>query len=918
MKRSTICRAFLIFRAMKTFLQETIAHIQKEQTSFTDSIWIVPSKRAAGFIKNEFRQKANKTQILPIIYSIEEFIQILSGLKIADSTQMVFECYETYLEIDSITQKEDFDTFSTWVSTLIGDFNEIDRYMLDADSFFDYLNNIQDIEHWYLAEERTELISNYLNFWNSLSELYDKLKEKLLTKGMAHQGLVYRKAAENVKTYLKANSNKTFVFIGFNALNNAEQHIFQTFLEIPNNKIYWDIDNHFVKDTMHGASLFIRKYLETWPYFKDNPLVDIPTNFTKEKEIQLIQAPQNITQVKALSTILEELSPEEKRNTAIVLADETLLEMVLGSLPESIEKVNVTMGASIQYFPAVLFFAEYFSIQQKNQDAYYYKDIFTILQHPMVQANIDKTDLLLNDLIKGNYTYCNLNKILDLYKGKDTEGLKLLFTPWLDDVQLASKTSLELTKRWLEQSKSTSIERVVLFELYKLLENLKQWTLRYPYISTTKTFNFLFTEAIRTTTIDFEGDAYDGLQIMGVLESRLLDFENIILLSVNEGILPSGKSNNSFITYDLKRQYGLPLYTEKDAIYTYHFYRLIQRAKKVWLCYNTDDSGIKGGEPSRFVLQLQVEKLANHKITIRTVSPKVSDSGKVALQTIPKNQKVIDRLTQIAKKGFSPSALGSYIRNPIDFYERRILRIDETDEVEETVAYSTMGTIVHDTLENLYKECNALLDKQSLERIKKKADAELETQFKKSFLNGDYTQGFNLIIYNVAKQFVHRTINYDLDLIQKGNAIEIIELEQMLSAELYIPSINQKVKIYGLADRIERFNGMLRIIDYKTGAVDSTNLSVTDWDKLISDKGKSQAFQVLTYAWLYMQNNTTKNLQAGILSMRKMNNGFMPVRENRGFGDIITKDVVDEFETYLVRLVEEIFDLNEDFKEKEI
>lgn len=918
MKRPAICGAFLIFRPMKTFLQETIAHIQKGQTNFTNSIWIVPSKRAAGFIKNEFRKNATQTQILPIIYSIEEFIQILSGLKIADPTQLVFECYETYLEINSITQKEDFDTFSTWVSTLISDFNEVDRYMLDTDQFFDYLNNIQDIEHWYLAEERTELITNYLNFWNSLSELYNKLKETLLAKGMAHQGLVYRKAAENATTYLKSNENKNFVFIGFNALNNAEQHIFQSFIEIPTNKIYWDLDDHFVKDTMHGASLFIRKYLETWPYFKENPLVAIPKNFAKEKDIQLIQAPQNITQVKALSTILEELSPEERRETAIVLADETLLEMVLGSLPTSIEKVNVTMGASIQHFPAALFFTEYFGIQQKNQDAYYYKDIFTIIQHPIVQKTIDKADLLLNDLIKGNYTYCDLNKILELYKGKDTNGLKLLFTPWHDNIQLATQTSLELVKRWLEVSKDTSIERVVLYELHKLLDDLKQWTTRYPYITSTKTFNFLFTEAIRNSTIDFEGDAYDGLQIMGVLESRLLDFKNVILLSVNEGVLPSGKSNNSFITYDLKRQYGLPLYTEKDAIYTYHFYRLIQRAKKVWLCYNTDDSGMKGGEPSRFVLQLQVEKLATHKITTRTVSPKVSDSGKMALQTVEKNQNTLDCLNHIAEKGFSPSALGSYIRNPIDFYERRILKIDETDKVEETVAYSTMGTIVHDTLENLYNECNALLDIDSLKRIKKTADSELEKQFKKSFLNGDYTQGFNLIIYNVAKQFVHRTIAYDLELLESGNTIEIIEMEKRLSAELFIPSINKKVNIYGLADRIERFNGMLRIIDYKTGAVDGSNLSVTDWERLITDKDKSQAFQVLIYAWLYMKNNAIENLQAGILSMRKMGSGFMPVRENRGFGDIITQEVVDQFETYLVRLIEEIFDLDEDFKEKEV
>src|SRR5699024_24348 len=349
-------------------------------------------------------------------------------------------------------------------------------------------------------------------------------------------------------------------------------------------------------------------------------------------------------------------------------------------------------------------------------------------------------------------------------------------------------------------------------------------------------------------------------------------------------------------------------------------YHLIQRAKKVWLCYNTDDSGIKGGEPSRFVLQLQVEKLANHKITIRTVSPKVSDSGKVALQTIPKNQKVIDRLTQIAKKGFSPSALGSYIRNPIDFYERRILRIDETEKVEETVAYSTMGTIVHDTLENLYKECNALLDKESLERIKKKADAELETQFKKSFLNGDYTQGFNLIVYNVAKQFVHRTIEYDIQRLKEGKHIEIVELERKLEGELFIPNINKTVKIHGFADRIERENGVLRIVDYKTGMVTSSNLSISNWEKLITDKSKSQAFQVLTYAWLYMQNTEVEKLEAGILSMRNMGSGFMPVKENKkeGFGTTITKEVVEKFEEYLITLISEIFDLEIEFTEKEI
>lgn len=909
---------------MKTFLQETIADIQNKQSDFTDSIWVVPSKRAAGFIKNEFRQQATHAQILPVIYSIEEFIQILSDLRIADSTLLVFETYETYLSIESIPEKEDFDTFNTWVTTLISDFNEIDRYMIDTSSFFDYLNDIQDIEHWSLAEEKTELIQSYLNFWNSLPKIYLRLKEKLLSKGIAHQGLVYRIAAESAEDFLETNADKDFVFIGFNALNNAEQQIFQSFLKKSSTKVYWDMDTHFLSEPMHGASLFMQRYLETWPYYKEHSPLGIEDNFSKEKEIQLIPAPQNITQVKALATILEELSPEDRRKTAIVLADETLLEMVLGSLPSSIEKVNVTMGAGIEHFPASLFFVTYLQIQQKKQDAFYHKDIFTILQHPLVQTSLDKADELVDAIKKGNFAFCDTKLIIALYKGKDVERLKLLFTPWYADTHKGIQTCIKLAREALILAKNTNLEKLVLYELYKLLGDIQNWMTKYPFVKSIKALQLLFTESIRTSSIDFEGDAYDGLQIMGVLESRVLDFENVILLSVNEGVLPSGKSNNSFITYDLKREYGLPLYTEKDAIYTYHFYRLLQRAKKIWLCYNTDDSGMKAGEPSRFIMQLQINSLDTHKIKTRTLSPKVADTGTLSLECVSKNELVIKRLEQIAEKGFSPSALGSYIRDPLDFYEKRILQIDESDQVEETIENRTLGTIVHDTLEELYKQCNPVLDPQSLERIKDLAPAELEKQFQKSYTNGNYTQGFNLIIYNVAKKFVDRSIDEDYQLLEKTNddasknIIEIISLEQNLQAELYIPSIGKHVKIRGLADRIDKFNGMLRIIDYKTGMVTPTNLSITDWEKLISDETKKEAFQVMTYAWMYMKNNDIDHLQAGILSMRNMNTGFMPIKENKGFGDTITKEVVDKFETYLIKLIEEIFDLEIDFQEKEV
>lgn len=909
---------------MKTFLQETITHIQTQQSDFTNSIWIVPSKRAVGFIKNEFRNKATQAHILPTLYSIEEFIQLLSGLKIIDATKMIFEAYEAYLQVKSIKKKENFDSFSTWIPTLISDLNEIDHYMIDTHSFFNYLKDIQDIDHWYLATERTELIANYINFWNSLPELYDILIQKLLSKKTAYQGLVYRKAAENAENHLHQNQHYHYTFIGFNALNAAEKSIIECFLQNPHNTIYWDMDAYFLNNKMHAASMFLRRYMETWEYFTKNKPLGIHRNFEKDKEFRLIETSQNTTQVKTLNTILTSLSPDERRKTAIILADESLLQMVINSLPSCIQQVNITMGAPIQHFPASQFFTRLLEIQQKNQTQYYHKDIFTLLQHPLVLNNLDGADKLLKLLTQNNFSYCSLEKIYELYSGENTELLELIFTPWKDNIKLAITSCLKLCEIWLKNSAESTIERVVIFEIYKLFESLKQWIGQYPHIETVKTLNYLFTEAIRTATIDFEGDAYEGLQIMGVLETRLLDFENIIVLSVNEGILPSGKSNNSFISYDLKKEYGLPLYTDKDAIYTYHFYRMLQRSKKIWLCYNTNNSGIKIGEPSRFITQLQIEALPNHSIHIYSANPRVKGAKSETLESVPKNIQIIERLEQIGDKGFSPSTLISYIRNPLDFYEQRILNIDETDEVEEDIAANTMGTIVHNTLEKLYEPyLSTVLSLEILNKIKKLADEYLDKMFQKEFRNGDYSQGFNLIVYNVAQQLIHRCIDYDTEQIKQGHSIEIIDIERSLEADLYVPSRSRTVKIQGKADRIERFNGVLRIMDYKTGNIGSSDLSITDWEALNHKKEKGVAFQVLTYAWLFMQNSNFDEIEAGVLALRKMGFGFMPVKENKtksndGFGTRITKEVTQKFEQNLLSLIEEIFDLEMDFTEKEI
>ena len=310
---------------MQTFLEETVIAIKEEYPNMASLTLILPSKRAGGFLKNYLRKTATTTTFAPNIISIEEFIEELSDLKIIDPTELLFKSYEIYLTTNANQEKDDFETYTSWATTLLGDFNEIDRYLIDPKPFFSYLSSIQDINHWYVNDHKTPLIENYLKFWNSLLEFYERLKLNLLNEKIGYQGLVYRKASEDIEHYINSDPEKKHIFIGFNALNNAEQSIFQELLESSNTKVYWDIEAYLYKDKKHSASIFLNKYLNEWKYFQTNLPSSIGSNYEKEKNFQFIEVQKNIGQAKYVGEILSNYSADELNKTAIVLADEKLL-----------------------------------------------------------------------------------------------------------------------------------------------------------------------------------------------------------------------------------------------------------------------------------------------------------------------------------------------------------------------------------------------------------------------------------------------------------------------------------------------------------------------------------------------------------------------------------------------------------------
>ena len=903
---------------MITFLEETLAKIKEETSALSELVIILPSKRACGFLLNHLKSSADKTFFSPKISSIEEFIQEISNLKIIDPTELLFESYKVYLKVISNQEKDSFEVYSSWATPLLNDFNEIDRHLISTNSFFNYLSTIKNINHWGVQNEQTQLVKNYLKFWNSLPSFYDLLRTELIHKNQGYQGLIYREAAENIEYYKSNSSNKTHIFIGFNALNTSEQTIIQELLEVDQTRIYWDIDQFFYNDKIHNSSYFIRKYISTWSFFKSTPIAYISDNYSSHKNIDIIEAQKNISQVKYIGDLLSKLNISELNQTAVVLADENLLIPLLHSIPKNVEKVNITMGISLKQFPITDFFILLITLHNSATEQYHFKDVVTILNHPITSKIYPDSSSIIERITANNLTYLSIDKLLALSSDKEHLPLRLLFSSWNNNSAKGLSVCLEIID-FFKNTNSLSIERAALYQVFNVFKKIEALNNKFEHFTSVKIFQQLFSEIINTTTIDYQGDAYNGLQIMGVLETRVLDFKNIIVASLNEGVLPSGKSNNSYITNDLKKEYHLPTYTEKDAIYTYHFFRLLHRAKNITLLYNNFSDGLSTGEKSRFISQIEFDENPRHRIRKSIISPVIYDH-KEELRSVDKTDDIIKKIKQIAKEGFSPSSLTSYIRNPIDFYLQRVLKINQNETVEETVAANTLGTIVHDTLEVFYKPLEGKkLKLDDLEAMKIKIASEIEKQFKKTYRDGIYDKGKNLIIFEVAKQFILNFINYEINDIKKGNEIRILKIESKLAFDFPPNELDSVIRVKGKVDRMDEYNGTLRIIDYKTGVVEPRDLEISDWETLTSDYKYSKALQVLAYALMANQTSNYEYIEAGIISFKRLKKGFIKFTYRGAHKQTnISQDVLDKYTLELRKLILEISNKVIPFNEKEV
>ncbi len=924
---------------MQTFLQlaatNLLATISVEELPKT--LVLLPSRRSVFFMQRAIQQQLGSSTWLPTCMAIEDFVTQLTQLEIIPQTELLLRFYSIYKQYTPTTEQDDFAHFVQWASTILADFNELDAYSVPSGLLFQELTNIKNIERWNPSGEApTKLQEEYLGLWSKLKTYYSAITQNLIDVEKAYLGLAYRKANENATQLFRQNfaAYQHCWWIGFNALNACEEGIIDQLLTTVQLKLVWDTDAYYLNFRQQEAGLFLRRHLKKWPALHE--IIDAE-QLVKPKHISVHQATGFDGQSVTTAFLLDQLSLEEREKTAVVMADENALIPIAQNLPSSVDSFNVTASYSLKNS----LFADWLLLYVKlhsdslQRGSLYHKHLLPTLDHPATKAFISSQA----ELSKAKGRVVNENMVF-LKESKAVDVFNTVFNPEILQLLLGKKTTVEeilsdaksifnLLFTWFDEEKEkNSFQLEQLLAVKQVVEQILGYATAYELKLHAGTLRLLMDQLLELESVSFIGEPLVGLQIMGMLESRTLDFERVILTSVNEDVLPAGKSGRSFIPYDVKRAYGLPTHHEKDAIYAYHFYRLIQRCKEVHLVYDNAVEGLGSQEESRFIKQLEIE-WANEERGRKFIRetglsfPKGKEAKEVV---VPKDEVLIDLIKSYLKQGISPSALVRYIGSPIDFYFRHLLRLKDVEEVSEALEDRQAGNIIHELLEERLKPyVGKLIPKEAYKALQKELQPEIEKRLK-SELNIQYVSGKNHLILTYLVAFVERFIQFEINRLN-NNPIHLVGVEvgssasrQSFSRTLEVDGEEYVLK--GIADRIEREGNTVRIIDYKTGSVEQTELRVRSMEDVTTRYDRSKAMQLLVYAWIYWPHLTDGQLlESCIFSFPKSKSGLLklqlPSVEGASGGEEISAIHLELFEEQLREVIREMVDPAIDFMNKE-
>lgn len=944
---------------MESFLKLVAADLYKHtEGNLAHTAVVFPNKRAGLFFNEYLAQESESPIWSPAYVSISELFRSLSPWEVGDPVKLVCELYKIFRRETQST--ETLDDFYFWGEMLISDFDDADKNKVDTDELFSNLQDLRNIMDDYTfiddeqeeairqffqnfsIERRTALKERFISLWDVLGNIYKGFRESLASQNIAYEGMMYRHVIEHLD--VDKLPYEKYVFVGFNVLNKVEHTLFTQLKDAGKAVFYWDYDEFYMKENRqavtHEAGEFIRRNLRDFP----SPLSgELFKNLSKPKEVHYIASSTENAQARYLPQWIRNNLTTPEKETAVVLCNEALLQPVLHSLPAEVKHVNITMGFPLSQTPVYSFLIALLELHTHGfnfkSGRYTFQSVVTLLKHPYTRQLTGQAELLEKELTRNNRFYPLPGEL-----GKD-EFLTRLFTPLSGNLNLCIRLSETLQQvAGIYQANTSGTEdtdafnqlyRESLFKAYTTINRFRTLIEEDELTVQSETFRRLLVKVLSATNIPFHGEPAIGMQVMGVLETRNLDFHHLVLLSVNEGQLPKSGGDSSFIPYNLRKAFGMTTIEHKIAVYAYYFYRLLQRAERITLMYNTSSDGLNRGEWSRFMLQFLIEW--PHPITRQFLEAGQSPQGTSPI-TVEKTPDVMRRMQSLfdvranPKAKFSPSALNYYLDCPLKFYYRYVAGLSAPDEVSAEIDSATFGSIFHYAAEHIYKDLTThgkVINKEALETLLRnevKLQDYVDTAFKKLFFNVPQNEkpeynGVQLINSAVIARYLKQLLQNDLRYAPFTFIASEMEVDEPI--DIQTPKGVIKSRIGGIIDRMDSKDGTLRIVDYKTGGDADTPPHVESL--FIPDKKRSNyVFQTFLYAAIMCRKQPTMKIAPALLYIHRAATETYSLVIQMG-EPRKPKEAVEDFSKYekeyrerLQGLLEEIFNPEKSFTQTEI
>lgn len=937
------------------FLEDVADHLLTNfQDRLGDCTVVFPNRRAGLFLKKYLSQKVDKPVWSPRTLSLEDFLFSFSKTKKSDPLTLIFELFESFKTHQG--QSEGFESFYFWGEMLLRDFEEVDHYLVEPNQLFTYVKDDRQLaeDFYFLDEEQENIIKKFwqeflptstktqeqfVETWKILMPVYTTFKERIEKLEIGYASHVYRQLVEGPE-HIKYDPSKPLVFAGFNALTPAEEFLIKHFVSNYNAQLIWDIDAYYLNDKNQEAGGFLRRYAKD-PVLGGSFPNPLPERITTNKQVEVTGVSLEVGQAKLIGEEIEKLlgAGIKKEEIVVVLPQDYMLFPILNALPESVDKLNVTMGYPLKDTPlyglleAAIELQEHASLSPENGLSFYHKPTLDILSHPyLYKEDKNPLDKLISEIKKKNQIRVFQQEVLEV----QSTVLNTIFRQVGEQESLAVYLTEIVTVLGEQVVERFGLEREYLYHFQQLLSRLNEILERQTTTIDTKIFKGLFRKATRSVKIPFSGEPVEGLQVMGVLETRNLDFKHVLMLNMNEDIFPASQRAGSFIPYRIRKAFDLPTFETQDAIYAYLFYRMFQHAKSLNFYFNMyADFGLSG-EVSRFIRQIELEsglkvqhKKLSNSIQVNEIKPIAIDTTKEVLEKLAI---YTDGVPEMDQRRLSASALNIYLDCRLKFYFRYVLRLFSGDEMSDDLNARHFGNALHRTLEYLYLDTmgekgSRVIDENDFFRMENSIDGAMEKAFKEEFgMKGKKRFEFkdrNVVMAEIIRKFVTQVLEMD----KKYVPFEIVSLEAEDKYERFI-QINPngtdiKVKLGADIDRVDKKGDVVRVLDYKTGR-DETEIGAFEniFNPNVFYKfqaGRKAGYQTFFYAWLYASKyGEEQNIVPGLINIKQFfQNDFDYRLKTNGNPIADARAYLSEFENKMKELLEEIFSEEESFTQTE-